>query len=179
MSASEAETIWMSRIAMNMPSTMAMKAASLRASKPANIAGASAALRLAVVLAIRPSLERGGGLGAGGPGVDIDNHPEAGAQFRRRVFRNADANRHPLGDLGEVAGRVLGRQQRELGARGRGNAFDRAFDGSAVPGIDGDLGFLTRPHIGKLGLLEIGFDIDIRSEERRVGKECRSRWSPY
>src|SRR2546430_15847740 len=27
-----------------------------------------------------------------------------------------------------------------------------------------------------------GFDLsgmDIRSEERRVGKECRSRWSPY
>ena len=23
------------------------------------------------------------------------------------------------------------------------------------------------------------FHIDIRSEERRVGKECRSRWSPY
>ena len=22
-------------------------------------------------------------------------------------------------------------------------------------------------------------NIDIRSEERRVGKECRSRWSPY
>ena len=22
-------------------------------------------------------------------------------------------------------------------------------------------------------------DIDVRSEERRVGKECRSRWSPY
>ena len=21
--------------------------------------------------------------------------------------------------------------------------------------------------------------IDLRSEERRVGKECRSRWSPY
>ena len=34
-------------------------------------------------------------------------------------------------------------------------------------------------------LLQIGFDINtsetpiIRSEERRVGKECRSRWSPY
>ena len=26
----------------------------------------------------------------------------------------------------------------------------------------------------------LGFDIsDKRSEERRVGKECRSRWSPY
>ena len=22
-------------------------------------------------------------------------------------------------------------------------------------------------------------DLDLRSEERRVGKECRSRWSPY
>ena len=23
------------------------------------------------------------------------------------------------------------------------------------------------------------FGLDLRSEERRVGKECRSRWSPY
>src|SRR3712207_2364297 len=27
-------------------------------------------------------------------------------------------------------------------------------------------------------IVEIGFDIPFRSEERRVGKECRSRWSP-
>src|SRR5260221_1607564 len=27
------------------------------------------------------------------------------------------------------------------------------------------------------GAIEIGDDV--RSEERRVGKECRSRWSPY
>src|SRR5256885_12210942 len=26
---------------------------------------------------------------------------------------------------------------------------------------------------------ERGGDVDLRSEERRVGKECRSRWSPY
>src|SRR2546421_9814706 len=26
---------------------------------------------------------------------------------------------------------------------------------------------------------EIGVEIRMRSEERRVGKECRSRWSPY
>ena len=25
----------------------------------------------------------------------------------------------------------------------------------------------------------ISFDVYYRSEERRVGKECRSRWSPY
>ena len=29
------------------------------------------------------------------------------------------------------------------------------------------------------GLLEKEFAKDNRSEERRVGKECRSRWSPY
>ena len=26
---------------------------------------------------------------------------------------------------------------------------------------------------------EVGIDVLERSEERRVGKECRSRWSPY
>ena len=31
--------------------------------------------------------------------------------------------------------------------------------------------------IGKVALGEKGFTL--RSEERRVGKECRSRWSPY
>ena len=41
---------------------------------------------------------------------------------------------------------------------------------------------------GALGLIplesckELGLKVDkylVRSEERRVGKECRSRWSPY
>ena len=45
-----------------------------------------------------------------------------------------------------------------------------------------------RQHNGKfrtLARLRNHFDIaalpryDLRSEERRVGKECRSRWSPY
>ena len=29
------------------------------------------------------------------------------------------------------------------------------------------------------GLIITGSDAELRSEERRVGKECRSRWSPY
>ena len=33
--------------------------------------------------------------------------------------------------------------------------------------------FLNSPVTGTIELVEI------RSEERRVGKECRSRWSPY
>src|SRR2546430_15099257 len=40
---------------------------------------------------------------------------------------------------------------------------------------------------GAWGVVEVGMDVDehgqnlghTRSEERRVGKECRSRWSPY
>ena len=30
-----------------------------------------------------------------------------------------------------------------------------------------------------LAVIIIGFQFFNRSEERRVGKECRSRWSPY
>src|SRR5256885_4512859 len=39
---------------------------------------------------------------------------------------------------------------------------------------------LVRGHLGKFGidLDELLRSVD-RSEERRVGKECRSRWSPY
>src|ERR1022692_3061004 len=32
---------------------------------------------------------------------------------------------------------------------------------------------------GKAGLIISGVLLLLRSEERRVGKECRSRWSPY
>ena len=33
--------------------------------------------------------------------------------------------------------------------------------------------------IYQMGEVEIMAAAGIRSEERRVGKECRSRWSPY
>ena len=33
---------------------------------------------------------------------------------------------------------------------------------------------------GQIALRDMGFErLPVRSEERRVGKECRSRWSPY
>ena len=31
----------------------------------------------------------------------------------------------------------------------------------------------------RIALIEADVAIPVRSEERRVGKECRSRWSPY
>jgi hypothetical protein len=44
MSESDAETIWMSRIAMNMPKTIAMNATSFRVSKPESACGAEVAM---------------------------------------------------------------------------------------------------------------------------------------
>ena len=45
---------------------------------------------------------------------------------------------------------------------------------------------ITTPFDGIIGKRDFSNDIDVsqssiilRSEERRVGKECRSRWSPY
>ena len=37
----------------------------------------------------------------------------------------------------------------------------------------------TRLFLEKLGFVEGSVVTVVRSEERRVGKECRSRWSPY
>jgi hypothetical protein len=38
---------------------------------------------------------------------------------------------------------------------------------------------MTCTKTGEVGLKVGGCGMDMRSEERRVGKECRSRWSPY
>src|SRR2546430_7410902 len=38
--------------------------------------------------------------------------------------------------------------------------------------LDPPAAFIVQPHVHHVGVAE-------RSEERRVGKECRSRWSPY
>ena len=46
------------------------------------------------------------------------------------------------------------------------------------------VGRMTKSRRGKLYIDDAGWgpdpgSIEYRSEERRVGKECRSRWSPY
>ena len=58
-----------------------------------------------------------------------------------------------------------------------------------VPGTDGDADVVQPPVVTVVGGMP-GWEITLiavgreqlghgRSEERRVGKECRSRWSPY
>ena len=49
-----------------------------------------------------------------------------------------------------------------------------------VPGIGGQTGLNLAMQLEKKGILaECNVQLLGRSEERRVGKECRSRWSPY
>ena len=47
---------------------------------------------------------------------------------------------------------------------------------SALPVFDGVVACLLT---GMSLLAFLGLRYPVRSEERRVGKECRSRWSPY
>ena len=48
--------------------------------------------------------------------------------------------------------------------------------GKAIPEFSGDLSYTYLEKQCSFGPRNPGSD---RSEERRVGKECRSRWSPY
>ena len=68
---------------------------------------------------------------------------------------------HPSGLLGRLVGAIMAYENRE-----RNNWAVRL------------LNIQSRDYV-----LEVGFGpglaLPVRSEERRVGKECRSRWSPY
>src|SRR5258706_11464471 len=64
--------------------------------------------------------------------------------------------------------RIALRQRRRCKQRG----CKPCDDDEDVPGI-------LRPHLGMLAWRCSSLSGDKRSEERRVGKECRSRWSPY
>src|SRR5438445_1355039 len=74
----------------------------------------------------------------------------------------------------------------------RGNFFFQAEDGIRGIGVTGvqtcalpisidsaEYGFQSMGDVAFVLVPKIGFTNHTRSEERRVGKECRSRWSPY
>ena len=50
----------------------------------------------------------------------------------------------------------------------------------ALPGLIFMIVFNYGPMYGiQLAFKDYKMNLGVRSEERRVGKECRSRWSPY
>ena len=58
----------------------------------------------------------------------------------------------------------------------RGFAGGQKVDGKAFARL---MRMLFHDYPGKLTAVVICITLNARSEERRVGKECRSRWSPY
>ena len=75
--------------------------------------------------------------------VGYDRHARAQVAREAVVGVEHDLHRDALDDLGEVAGRVVGRQQGEFLAAGRGDAVDMAFDLDARKHVDLDLDLLA------------------------------------
>src|SRR5712675_2615256 len=152
---SDAETTWMSRIDMNIPNTMMRNAISRRGAMRSEgaaaafiITGGAAAsamicsgqnllldrarrrLRKLLRLSHGRRVEVGFAVGIRGTVVGvhrrIDRHARAQQVLLGDILRHANPDRKPLHDLGEVAGGVIRRQQREHRAgRGR-DAVDDA-----------------------------------------------------
>src|SRR2546426_12800270 len=59
----------------------------------------------------------------------------------------------------------------------RALTFGRA-DANPLPGFD-EKAWVPPGRFDARPLKDLAAELDARSEERRVGKECRSRWSPY
>ena len=64
---------------------------------------------------------------------------------------------------------------RKTGNKGRGTGVPQPF---LFVGLVGHEKERLWKMVRKVAVI-MGSDSDWRSEERRVGKECRSRWSPY
>src|SRR5436309_15938142 len=80
------------------------------------------------------------------------------------IQTGAERMPHDLSHLGFLAGQI-----------------GRLITISTTPVIAGDSFEMDAVGALRLSPLRRGLAIDstVRSEERRVGKECRSRWSPY
>src|SRR3954468_11071821 len=98
------------------------------------------------------------------PSPDAHGWRDAHARAKQVIWilpgLQVDLHGNALHDLHEVAGRVLRRQQAELGARGRGDAVDVPLELAAAERVDFDDGLLPRLHRLELRLLEVRGDPD-------------------
>src|SRR3989454_10635241 len=105
---------------------------------------------------------------------------------RSTLFPYTTLFRSQEGRGGRRSGETVGAGEKGVGAALSSNGRLRSMAGVH----DGRIGQRKqlaldardqRPEIaaGKVGPADGALKQDVRSEERRVGKECRSRWSPY
>src|SRR5204862_4185120 len=111
--------------------------------------------------------------------------PEPAAAPRRRGRRSHVQVAHELRVLfDESAPRLhLIPHQRLEQLRGLHRVFHRDLEERALRRVHGGVPELIGVHLAE-SLVALDHDVavwlgPVRSEERRVGKECRSRWSPY
>src|SRR5882672_1546598 len=180
MLSSDALVIWMLRIAMKAPIiaanteiqtvTLARSALAWAAAR-----GAEAGPERVRVDMASP-LRRVGYSGFGGRvrrrvrarlRCDGRDHGHAGAEIDRRAAVERDLDGDALHHLGEIAGRVVGRQQREFLAAGRRETVDMAVDQLARKHVDGDVDLLAFAHVRELGFLEIRHHIGARRGHQR------------
>src|SRR3712207_1400486 len=93
------------------------------------------------------------------------------------------------GCLGLVEGRLIAQpvfDVEEVDSIGAGDAFDAGYLAGHLWGLDAEQRLRVANAMGALSVATLGDYEGLpdreelwRSEERRVGKECRSRWSPY
>src|SRR2546427_12110484 len=87
-----------------------------------------------------------------------------------RIFLNSSAQRrHPLGPVGSRYGHA---RITERSAKGR-QKERKSYCSASIRRVMVRFRSLSECRNSSILLIEC------RSEERRVGKECRSRWSPY
>ena len=115
-----------------------------------------------------------GGAGRERAGVDrrLDRHSGPHQGSKRRVLVEDDLHRDALHDFGEVAGRVVGRQERKGASGSRRPAVHMAGEREIGKGVDGDAGRLAKPDVGHLGLLVVRDHPDVR--QRNDGDHLRA-----
>ena len=102
----------------------------------------------------------------------IANNEENRRQFRLLYLASPGIEKHLSG--------VIMHEETILQEANRNLTFSSLLSGIGVlPGVKVDLGLVKLPNFAGETVTQGLDSLRSRSEERRVGKECRSRWSPY
>ena len=108
------------------------------------------------------------------PAVHTNRDRQTGPQFAEfsvNTFK-FDAHRHPLNDLGKIAGRILRRDHAELRTRRRRKAYDAPPKADAGHHVGNNLDGLAPADARQLTFLEVG--INPQAAHRDDGQELGS-----
>ena len=106
--------------------------------------------------------------GAAMASVDPRGDTDAGEQRLVRIdLIKLEAHRQTLDNLDPIAGRILGRQDREIRSGARTHADDVRLELAIRISVDVDRCLLTRTHVSEAGFAEIRLDPDAPARHQR------------